>query len=148
MELPHLTVWECQFSPLHFCYSLLIESAPTPPLTFPHQHMGIANSGSSSFYFSCSAPIASYNPLAPTVDITVANGYPEHSVASATLASVPAFPPATMSSYVMPSFPHTLIGLGPFAGKGCKIVFNKTLVTVFHPNGRPILKGWRHLDSP
>ncbi len=48
----------------------------------------------------------------------------------------------------MPSFPHTLNSLGPFANQGCKIVFNKTLVTVFHPNSHPILKGWRDLYSP
>ncbi len=48
----------------------------------------------------------------------------------------------------MPSFPHTLIGLGPFANQGYKIVFDKTSVTVFHPNSNPILKGWRNLDGP
>jgi hypothetical protein len=78
----------------------------------------------------------------------VANGYPEHSVASATLASVPALLPATMLRHVMPLFPHTLIGLGHFADQGWKIVFRMTLVTVFHPNGHPILKGWRDLDGP
>jgi hypothetical protein len=93
-------------------------------------------------------PFANYNPGAPTVSITVANGCPKHFVASATLASVSALPPPMMSSYVMPSFTHTLIGLGPFANQGCKIVFNKTLVTVFHPNCHPILKGWRDLDGP
>jgi hypothetical protein len=48
----------------------------------------------------------------------------------------------------MPPFPHTLIGLGPFANQGCKIVFDKTSVTVFHPGGPAILKGWRDLDGP
>jgi hypothetical protein len=48
----------------------------------------------------------------------------------------------------MPLFPHTLIGLGPFANQGCKIVFNKTSVTVFSPNGHPILKGWQDLERP
>jgi hypothetical protein len=48
----------------------------------------------------------------------------------------------------MPSFSHTLIGLGPFANQGCKIVFDKKSVTVFHPNGHPILKGWQDLDGP
>jgi hypothetical protein len=102
--------------------------------------MGIADSGSSGFYFSPGTSIANYNPHAPTVGITVANGCPEHSIASATLAFVSGLPPATMSGHVMPSFPHTLIGLIPFADQGCKIVFNKTLVTVFHPNGHPILE--------
>jgi hypothetical protein len=57
-------------------------------------------------------------------------------------------PPAMMLGHVMPSFPHTLIGLGPFANQGCKIVFDKTSVTVFHPDSHPILKGWRDLDGP
>ncbi len=126
----------------------MIESASTSSLALPHQHTGITDSGSSSFYFSCGTPIANYNPRALTVGVTVPNTCPEHSVASAILASISAFPPATMLGHAMPSFPHTLIGLGPFANQGCKIVFDKTLVTVFHPDNCPILKGWRDLDSP
>ena len=110
--------------------------------------MGIADSSASGFYFSPGTPVANYNPRALTVGVTVANGCPEHSVASATLASISAFPPAMLLGHVMPSFPHTLSGLVPFADQGCKIVFDKTLVTVFHPNGHPILKGWRDLDGP
>jgi hypothetical protein len=108
--------------------------------------MGIANSGSSSFYFSHSTPVANYNPRAPTVSVTVANGYPKHSIASATPAFVPALPPSMMAGYVMPSFPHTIIGLGPFANQGCKIVFDKTSVTVYHPDGHPTLSGWQDID--
>ncbi len=126
----------------------MIESAPTPPSTFPHQHTGIANSGSSGFYFSCGTTVANYNPRALTVGITVAIRCPKHSVASATLGFVSMLPPATMLGHVMPSFLHTLIGLGPFTDQGCKIVFDKTLVTVFHPDGHPILKDWRDLDGP
>jgi len=48
----------------------------------------------------------------------------------------------------MPAFPHTLIGLGPFADLGCKIVFTKTSVTVYHPDGHPILSGWRDETGP
>jgi hypothetical protein len=43
----------------------------------------------------------------------------------------------------MPSFLHTLIGLGPFADQGCTIVFTTTSVTVYHPHGLPVLAGWR-----
>ncbi len=131
----------------NYYYALLIESAPSPTSTFPHQHTGITDSGSSSFYFSPSTPVADANPHAPTVSITVANGCPEHSIASATLASIPALPPSTMAGHVMPSFPQTLIGLSPFANQGCKIVFDKTLVTVYHPDGHPILSGWWDLDG-
>jgi hypothetical protein len=82
----------------------------------------------------------------PTRDGT--RGQPEHSVASATLASVPSLPQASKTGHVMPAFPHTLIGLGPFANLGCKIVFTKTSVTVYHPDGHPILSGWRDETGP
>jgi hypothetical protein len=48
----------------------------------------------------------------------------------------------------MPAFPHTLIGLGPFADLGCKIVFTKTSVTVYHPDGHSILSGWLDETGP
>jgi hypothetical protein len=125
----------------NYYYALLIESAPTPTSTFPHQHTGIVDSGSSSFYCYRSTPVANYNPRSPTVSVTVANGFPKHFVTNTTLASIPTLPPSmtTMSGHVMPSFPHTLISLGPFPNQGCKIVFDKTSVTVYHPNGLPIL---------
>ncbi len=53
-----------------------------------------------------------------------------------------------MLGHVMPSFPHTLIGLGPFADQGCKIIFDKTSVTVFDPNCHPILNGWQDIGGP
>jgi len=48
----------------------------------------------------------------------------------------------------MPTFPHTLIGLGSFADQGCDIVFTKTAVTVYHPDDHPILSGWRDKTGP
>jgi hypothetical protein len=48
----------------------------------------------------------------------------------------------------MPSFPHTLIGLGPFADLGCQIVFSKHAVLVIHPDGHSILDGWGKQDAP
>ncbi len=126
----------------------MIEPAQTPTSTFPHQHTGIADSGSSSFYFSLGTPVPNFNPRAPTVSITVANRCPEHSIASATLAPIPANLPSMVAGHVMPSFPHTLIGLGPFGDQGCKIVFDKTLVTVYHPDGYPILSSWQDINGP
>ena len=121
---------------------------PTPPPNILPSHTGIADSGATDFYFAPDAPVTNYNPQAPPVGVRVANGRPERSVASATLASVPSLPRAAMSGHVMPSFPHTLIGLGPFADLGCKIVFTRTSVTVYHPDGHPILTGWRDETGP
>jgi hypothetical protein len=53
-----------------------------------------------------------------------------------------------MQGHVMPSFPHTLIGLNPFANLGCQIVFTKTAVSVIHPEGHSILEGWLEQDGP
>ncbi len=92
--------------------------------------------------------MANLNAKVPSVRVRVANGLPERSVASATLASVPSLPPAAIQGHVMPSFPHTLIGLGPFADLGCQIVFTKTAVSVIHPDGHSILEGWQEPDGP
>jgi hypothetical protein len=78
----------------------------------------------------------------------MANGHPKRLVASATLASATALPPAALSGHVMPNFPHTLIGLGPFSNQDCTIVFTKIAVTVYHPDGHPILSGWRDETGP
>ena len=123
----------------NYYYTVASKYVPNPPPNIPLNHTGIADSGASSFYFAPDAPVANYNPLAPTIGVRVANGLPESSVASATLASASSLPQAAMSGHVMPSFPHTLIGLGPFADQGCSIVFTKTTVTVYHPDGHSIL---------
>ena len=75
--------------------------------------------------------------------VRMANGHLKRLVASATLASATALPPAALLGHVMPNFPHTLIGLGPFANQDCTIVFTKTAVTVYHLDAHPILTGWQ-----
>jgi hypothetical protein len=78
----------------------------------------------------------------------MANGSPNCSVASATLSSTSALSPAAMLGHVMPLSPHFIIGLGPFTNQGCRIIFDKETVTVFHPDGHAILEGWHELDGP
>jgi hypothetical protein len=132
----------------NYYHALATEYVPNPSPTTPAHHTGIANSGASGFYFAPDAPVTNYNPQAPTVGVRVANGRPKRLVASATLASASSLPPAAMLGHVMPSFPHTLIGLGSFANQGCKIIFTKTSVTAYHPDGHPILSGWRDETGP
>jgi len=43
----------------------------------------------------------------------------------------------------MPTFKHTLIGIGPICDTDCQVLFSKAEVTVFGPDGSPILRGWR-----
>ncbi len=114
----------------YYYYALTSESVPTPPPNILPSHTGIDDSGATDFYFAPDAPVTNYNAQTPTVGVRVANGWPERSVVSATLASVPSLPQAAMSGHVIPSFPHTLIGLGPFADLGCNFFFTKTSVAV------------------
>jgi hypothetical protein len=128
----------------NYYYALATEFVPNPPPTLPAHHTGIANSGSNGHYFAPNAPVANYNPQAPTVGVNMANSCPECLVASATLASATALPPATSLGHVMPNFPHTLICLGLFANQDCTIAFTQTTATVYHLDGHPILSGWRY----
>jgi hypothetical protein len=111
----------------------LIKSVPNPSLSPPSLHSGIANSNTSGFYFAPDALVSSYKSKAPTVEVRVANGKPERLVASTILALVPSLPPAAMAGHIMPSFPHTLIGLGPFSDQDCRIIFTEITITVYHP---------------
>jgi hypothetical protein len=129
-------------------YFALSTTPACNPTKLPSSHTGIADSGTSGFYFVPGAPVSNFNPQAPAVGVQVANGLPEQSVASVTLASAPSLPPAVMQGHVMPSFPYTLIGLGPFANLGCQIVFTKAGVSVIHPDGHTIVKGWREVNGP
>jgi hypothetical protein len=129
-------------------YHALSTPSSCNPTHLPSAHTGITNSSTSRFYFAPSTPVANLNPKAPSIGVRVANSLPERSIASPTLASVLSLPPAAMQGHVMPSFPHTLIGLGPFADLGCTIVFTKTAVNVIDPDGQSILEGWREQDGP
>jgi hypothetical protein len=131
-----------------YYYALATEFIPNPSPTLPAHHTGIADSGSNGHYFVPDAPVANYNPQDPTVGVHVANGCCERSVASATLASATVLPLAALVGHVMPKFHHTHISLGPFANQDCMIVFTKTAVTVYHPDGHPILSGWQDETSP
>ena len=42
----------------------------------------------------------------------------------------------------MPSFTNTLVGVGPICDADFTFMFTKYDVTVFAPDGKPILTGW------
>ena len=49
----------------------------------------------------------------------------------------------------MLSFNNTLIGIGPICNAVCYVTFTKHSVTIFNPQGHPILTGWRdHTVTP
>jgi hypothetical protein len=88
------------------------------------------------------------NPSAPTVCITVANGCPEHSVASATLASVsaPFQQQCQATSYLLFPIPSLGWALWPTRAARLSLTGNQSQSSI--PDGHPILKGWQDLDGP
>jgi hypothetical protein len=48
---------------------------------------------------------------------------------------------------IMLSFQHNLLGIGKLCDNDCKVVFDKTAVTVFAHDGSMLLKGWREQDG-
>jgi hypothetical protein len=108
----------CNYSSLckyNYYYALGTELDPNTPPMLPAHHTSIADSSSNGHYFVPDAPVANYNPQAPTIGVCMANSYPECLVANATLVSATTLHLAALLGHVMPNFPHTLIGLGPFA---------------------------------
>jgi len=43
----------------------------------------------------------------------------------------------------MPSFQHNLLGIGKICDSDCRVVFDKTSVTILAPDGTTLLQGWR-----
>ena len=103
----------------NYYYALSTASAGNPT-QLPSSDIGIADSGASGFYFAPGAHVANLNSRAPPIGVEVANGLPVRSIASATLASIPSLPAATMQGHVMPSFPILLWAWGHLPTKAAK----------------------------
>jgi hypothetical protein len=130
----------------NLAFTMFTSRNPTPHP--PDKDTGIADSGSSHFYFAPGVPVMKYYATAPTIGVRIANGTPVHSIASGELASVTALPPASRKGHVMAGFPHSLIGLAPFIDAGCRVLFTNTSVIAFDRDGNVILEGWRETTGP
>jgi hypothetical protein len=109
----------------------------------PPCHTAIADTGASDFYLTPSAPIANLNPSAPAATVSDAAGAQHFSSAQADiLLDLP-----DRSAKIMPSFQHNLMGIGKLCDNDCRVVFDKTTVTVFANNGSILLQGWRETSG-
>eukprot|EP00804_Cyclotella_cryptica_P000724 CCRYP_001009-RA/>CCRYP_001009-RA protein AED:0.50 eAED:0.50 QI:0/-1/0/1/-1/1/1/0/226 len=78
--------------------------------------------------------------MAPTSTVTDAAGAQHHSSAHANhlLPTLPA-----CSGKIMPSFKHTLFGIGPFCDNGYRVLFDSASVTIYDKtNDSDLLQGW------
>ena len=77
------------------------------------------------------------------LQVDMANGYIARSSATAKAAIPQLAHDLPTTGYIMPGFKHTILGIIPIYDAGCKVTFSDQDVTVFAPNGRAILTGWR-----
>ena len=103
----------------------------------------VVDSGASNIYIAQNAPRVNFNPSAPKVTVGTATGQVQQSTGTAELRipNLPATFPKT--GHVMPSFKHTLLGIGKICDADCRVVFTKEAVVVYDPQQQPILSGWR-----
>eukprot|EP00804_Cyclotella_cryptica_P028661 CCRYP_008183-RA/>CCRYP_008183-RA protein AED:0.20 eAED:0.05 QI:0/0/0/0.66/1/1/6/0/1274 len=84
-------------------------------------------------------PVTNLNPSAPAATVSDAAGKQHCSSAQAEiLLDLP-----DRTAKIMPSFQHNLMGIGKLCNNNCRVVFDKTTVTVFANDGSTLLQGWR-----
>ena len=118
--------------------TLASENVPNPPLLSYLVTLALPTPAPVASTLPLMPQSPTTTPMPPTVGVRVANGRPECSVASATLALASSFPQAAMSGHVTPSFPHTLVP----RLQHC-FYQDSSHSLVYHPNDHPILSGWR-----
>ena len=103
----------------------------------------MVDSGASGLYFAKDSPVSNVDRSAPQIRVGTASGQIQHSSARATLTmpQLPEYFPKT--GHVMPEFKHSLMGLGSICDANCTVLFSKAAVTIFDPQGKPLLQGWR-----
>ena len=84
------------------------------------------------------APCANINPYAHQVVVGTAGGPPHVYLALCDLL-LPEIP--IKSSHIMPNFHHNLMGIGKFCDHNCRVLFEKTSITVFSQYNYVILRG-------
>lgn len=112
------------------------------------QPSAILDSGATGQYFTPADAVAliDINEGAPTITVGSCTGEGAKSSATARL-NLPNLPQQLEDGHIMPSFVHSLVGLGPFCDADCTVTFTKTDVTVYAPDGTPIITGWREADG-
>ena len=103
----------------------------------------VVDSGASNIHFAKDAPHINFNPTAPKVNVGTATGQVQQSTGTAEL-NLPSLPESfPTTGRAMPSFKHTLLGIGKICDADCKVVFTKEAVVVYNPQQHPSISGWR-----
>ena len=129
---------------------MLAVAPPPPKAQSPRKHedhTAIVDSGASGLYLSKHALTINFDPTAPKINVGTASGQP-HQYSGAAYLGLPNLPPDFPRAVkVMPSFRHTLIGLGPICDANFKVTFTKKNVIIYNQGGSPIITVWRERNG-
>ena len=117
--------------------SSYIPTIPTPPL--PPSNTDISDTSASGIYLTPSAPCANVNPSAVQIFVVTAGGPPNRSSESCDLL-LPSLP--VRYGHIMPNFHHNLMGISQLCDHKFRVMFDKTSITVYIPDGEVLLRVW------
>ena len=116
-----------------------------PPL--PLLENAIVDSEFSGIYLVKGAPCNNINPSATTICVGTATGKVQQSAAACTLALLQP-PTAASKLHTPPTFTNFLVGFVTLYDANWTVVFIKSSVTMFDPQDKSILTGWRERNGP
>ena len=114
----------------------------------PPDQTGIVHSGATHMYIGPNAPYGQMNTTTKKIIVGTSNGQVAITTEMATLPIPQLDTDFPTKGYIMPTFTHTLIVVGPICDADCTVVFKKEDFKVISPMGKPILKGWREKKRP
>ena len=116
-------------------------SSNTHPKQYNTHDTGVVNSSVRNIYFAKEALIQKSNAAAPKLHFGTATDQVQFSVGTGTLAlsSIPSNFPC--SGHVIPSFKHTLIGIGSICDNDCRGLSTEHAIVVYDPQQKPIIIG-------
>ena len=105
------------------------------------------DSGASEIYFAPDVTIANLDPSVPPFHVDTTTGSVERyrGTSELDLSRLPTYIPKLVQ--VMPSFDHTLVGIGSFYDDDCTVTFDKDAVTIYDPPGCPIITDCRESEG-
>ena len=109
--------------------------------SLPQRETGVVDSGATHLYISPTAPHVPPDTSTPKICAGTATGHVESSLATVSLPILQLEADFLNTGYIMPSFTNTLVGVGTICDADCTVLFAKHDVTVFSPEGNPILTG-------
>ena len=120
------------------------EDLPLPPSWKEDpRYTAIVDAGASGLYFMPEAPVTNIDVTAPRITVGTASGHPFESSATCEMALPELKDKIALDGHMMPGFKHNLAGISKWCDEDCTVKYTKKDVTIYNPQGVPIVRGWR-----